>query len=344
MVRICEKKFWQIGVILEIEKLLKRFSSTVDNEIMNYIPQNSKQTLYDAERYVFSTGGKRLRSTLCLLTCETLGGDVKKAIPFGAAIEVIHNASLVHDDLEDGDKIRRNSPTVWVKYGIPQGINVGDGLISKAYECLLSSKNWLPDEQVLKLCEMFTNALILTVEGQDMEFDLKNRNEVTIEEYTEMAQKKAGMLIGLSLSSGAFIAGRQDLQSNLMEYGKKIGTVFQIKDDILNLFGKVEYGKEIGSDIKEGKKTIMIIDCLNKCELNEKEKSLRILKKDRTKVTKNEIKFVVGLIKKYKSKDTALNYAKKMNNEARAILKKIDNKILKNVLSKLSDFMLERRY
>lgn len=331
---------------MEIENILKKFSTAINNEITKYVSKGSKTILYDAMEYVFSTGGKKLRSALCLLTCETLGGDSTKAISFATAIEIIHNASLVHDDLEDGDKIRRNLPTVWTKYGIPQGINIGDGLIFKAYECLLSSKKFLSEEQVLKLAEMFTNSLVTLVEGQNMEFDFRNRDDVRKDEYVEMAEKKAGVLIGLSLSSGALIADKPDnLQSDLMEYGKKIGLAFQIRDDILNLFGKnTEYGKEIGNDIKEGKRTLIVIDCLNKCKDDEKEKLLQILKRERNKVTKDEVQFAIDLMEKYNSKESASNYAKEIINEANNILNKINNDKLKDVLNKLSNFMIERRY
>ncbi len=319
---------------------LSNFSEMVNKEIAKHVNNGFKSTtLFNAVQYAFSTGGKRLRSSLCLLMCETLGGNTTKALPFAVAIEIIHNATLVHDDLEDGDSVRRNSPTVWVKYGIPHGINTGDGLIFKAYECLLSSS--FTEKQILELTEMLTKSLMKIVDGQSMEFDFRQRDDIRTEEYFDMVEKKTAELMGLSLSSAAFITNKRDLQPLLMEYGKKLGLAFQIRDDILNLFGDgVEYGKEIGGDIKEGKRTLMIIDCLKKCKESEKERLINILKRGRNRVTKNDVKFAIELVKKYKSKEEALDYIRKIKNEIHMLLNKINDAKLKLLLGELFDLII----
>lgn len=330
-------------VKLNLQDYIKKFKPIVDEKIKESIPRGFPN-LYDAINYVFTTGGKRLRPIMCLVVCDVLKGDIRKAINFATAIELIHQFSLVHDDIQDEDKIRRGFPTVWKKYGIPHAINIGDSMIFKAYECLFKTK--LPPEKVLKLAEVFTDALIRVVEGQNMEMNFRERDEITTEEYMQMVWRKSGILFGTALWAGAFIANiNEKVQGALLNFGKKIGTAFQIRDDVLNLIGKQEkYGKEIGGDIKEGKRTLIIIHCLSNCTKNEKEELLRILKTPREKVTNKDVKFAIVLAKKYNSIEFAQTHSENLIEDARAELKKINNEKLRKILDEFAGFMIRREY
>jgi len=328
---------------LKIENFSKEFIPLIDKEIEKIIESGKFPNLYDGMEYAISAGGKRLRPVLCLTICKTLGGNIEDALPFAASIEIIHNFTLVHDDIEDGDELRRGLPSVWKKYGIPHAINIGDGMIFKAYECMLKSD--LPTEKVLKLADMFTDTIMKIIEGQDMELNLSEKDFVTVDEYEEMTGKKDGVLFGLSLSGGAIIANASEQTvRNLMEYGKMIGTAFQIRDDILNLTGKQErYGKEIYGDIKEGKRTLVTINCLESCNKVEKRKLLEILKKPREKVNNDDISFVLSLIKKYKSTQFASKRTEKLLEESKKYLKNIDDR-LRDIIEEFSEFMVKREY
>ena len=328
---------------MKIENFSKEFIPLIDKEIKKIIESGKFPNLYDGMEYAISAGGKRLRPVLCLTICKTLGGNIEDALPFAASIEIIHNFTLVHDDIEDGDELRRGLPSVWKKYGIPHAINIGDGMIFKAYECMLKSD--LPTEKVLKLADMFTDTIMKIIEGQDMELNLSEKDFVTVDEYEEMTGKKDGVLFGLSLSGGAIIANASEQTvRNLMEYGKMIGTAFQIRDDILNLTGKQErYGKEIYGDIKEGKRTLVTINCLESCNKVEKRKLLEILKKPREKVNNDDISFVLSLIKKYKSTQFASKRTEKLLEESKKYLKNIDDR-LRDIIEEFSEFMVKREY
>jgi geranylgeranyl diphosphate synthase type I len=330
-------------VNLNLQNYIKKFKPIVDEKIKEIIPSGFPN-LYDAMNYAFATGGKRLRPIMCLAVCDVLGGEVEKALPFAISIEFIHSFSLIHDDIQDEDKIRRGFPTVWKKYGIPHAINVGDGMIFKAYECLFKTK--LPPEKVLKLAEILTNALIRVVEGQNMEMNFRERNDVTAEEYMQMIWRKSGILFGTALWAGAFIADAPEkTQMALLNFGKKIGSAFQIRDDVLNLIGEQEkYGKEIGGDIKEGKRTLIVIHCLSHCKENEKEKLLKILKTPREKVVDKDVEFVIELVKKYNSIKFAQTYSENLIEDARIELKKINNEKLRKILNEFADFMIRRKY
>lgn len=330
---------------MNLNEYSNKFLSVINEEIRKNIPKDSFSNLYDAMFYVFETGGKRLRSILCLAVCESLGGDTEDALPFAVAIEIAHNALLVHDDMEDGDIIRRGKPSIWIKYGIPHGMNIGDGMYFKAYESFINAKK-LPAQKVVKLSEIFTETLMRIIEGQNMEFNFRARDDVTAEEYEEMVWRKSGTLITASLIGAATIAEAPDkVIKVLKEYGRKIGIAFQIKDDILNLIGDQEkYGKEIGGDIKEGKKTLVMIHCLSHCDKNERKKLLEILKKSRKAVTKDDVKLAMVLVKKYGSIEFAGGHSTELIQKAKQLLTKIDNVKLKNILEEFADFMVKREF
>ena len=325
---------------------MKTFVPLIEKEIKSAIKIHGFPNLYDGMEYAIGTGGKRLRPILCLAICKSLGEDFKKAIPFATAIELVHNFTLIHDDIEDGDHIRRGKPTVWKKYGIAHAINIGDGMIFRAYEELEKSRNILQIEKVLDLIHIFNNSIMKVIEGQNMEFNFRKKDSIKIKEYEEMATKKAGVLFGLSLAGAAIISNADGkIIQSLSKYGEKIGLVFQIRDDILNLKGKEDrYGKEIGGDIKEGKKTLIVIHCLKKCDSIEREGLLNILNKERKNVSSDDIEFSMKLIEKYRSIDFAEKYAEKMFKEANRHIKNIGNKNLMELFEEFSTFVIKRDY
>jgi geranylgeranyl diphosphate synthase type I len=210
-------------------------------------------------------GGKRLRPLLCLLACEAAGEDVQVALPAAAAIEILHNFSLVHDDIEDDSPTRRGRPAVWALWGVPQAINVGDALFALAHRTLgqLSEQD-VPADRVLGATHAFHDTCVALTEGQYLDMSFEARLDVTVDEYVEMIRGKTAALMGLSTQLGALLAGAPaDRIGHFHRFGRMLGIAFQIEDDILGIWGdEALMGKSAASDILEKKKTLPVVYAL----------------------------------------------------------------------------------
>lgn len=174
---------------MDIERMMEEKSHLIDKELEAVLEKDGIKNLNDAAWYHMSTGGKRIRPLLAILTCESLSGSSEKIIPFAAACEILHNWLLIHDDVEDGDRVRRNQPTVWVKYGVPHAVNVGDYLAQKVYELIMRSKGrGVDDETIVKMFNAMITTSLKTAEGQAMDMNLRNDDEPTEEYYLSMVE------------------------------------------------------------------------------------------------------------------------------------------------------------
>jgi len=212
--------------------------------------------------------GKFIRSTLCLLSCQAVGGDMCQALPAAAAVELIHNFSLIHDDIEDASDERHHRPAVWKLWGQSQAINAGDAIFTLAYIALLKLKEkGIADEKVASSTKMLSLACLELCDGQYLDVEYEDRLDTTIEDYLDMAAKKTAALFAVSTSLGAYL-GSED--SKLMGFfhlfGKELGIAYQIYDDILGIWGMGEnIGKPV-SDISQKKKTLPIVYGLQNSE------------------------------------------------------------------------------
>jgi geranylgeranyl diphosphate synthase type I len=210
--------------------------------------------------------GKRLRPILCLLACAEVGGQAGDALPAAAAIEILHNFSLVHDDIEDGDEARRHRPTVWKLWGVPQAINAGDGMFALAFAAMqrLSSCGVAPPV-VLAALDVFTRTCVALTEGQYLDMSFERRNQVSVEEYRRMIAGKTAALVGASIAIGAQIGGASPNQVQaLQRFGQEIGLAFQIQDDVLGIWGDPAVtGKAAGNDVLRKKKSLPMLHALN---------------------------------------------------------------------------------
>jgi len=325
-----------------IERMQNEKAHLIDKEIESVFPKKGLKNLDDAVWYHLGTGGKRLRPILSIMTCEALGGETKKILPFAASCEILHNWLLVHDDIEDGDKIRRNQDAVWVKYGTAHGINVGDYMCQKVYELILKSKKYgVADSIIFKLLDAMVTTSVRTAEGQTMDINLRQNNNPTEKEYMDMVTGKTAYYLTVAIVGGAIVAGRDDLLNNIIEFGKCAGPAFQIRDDVLDLTeGKGR--NEIGRDIKEGKRSILVIHCLKRCDKNEREKLLKILNKDVKQTTDKDVLYAKKLFEKYGS----IDYADKKSEELIIKAKKVSQKMppkLKEILDFFADYLIKRK-
>ncbi|MEE9439717.1 MAG: polyprenyl synthetase family protein [Saprospiraceae bacterium] len=226
----------------------------------NYLLENQfverPQNLYAPVNYILKIGGKRIRPLMLLLASDLIGSELKNALPAALAVEVFHNFTLLHDDIMDQAPLRRGMLTVHTKYNINTAILSGDVMLIHAYN-LLSSYD---ADISCKLMKVFNKMAIDVCEGQQLDMDFEDRQEVSVSEYIDMITKKTSVLIGASLQMGGILAGMDTKSAtHLYYYGVNIGIAFQMQDDILDTFGDGKVGKQPGGDIIQNKKTYLYI-------------------------------------------------------------------------------------
>jgi len=211
--------------------------------------------------------GKRIRPTLTLLCCEASGGEWQTALPAAAAVELLHNFSLIHDDIEDGDPVRRGRPTMWKVWGIPQAINAGDALYTIAHTTLNGLTDYhLPPERILVARQRFDRACIALTQGQHLDLGFESRSSVSEAEYLRMISGKTAALIEAACGLGALIAGSENV-AQYEAYGCGLGLAFQIQDDVLGIWGDPQVtGKPAGNDLRNHKKSLPVAYGLDRSE------------------------------------------------------------------------------
>ena len=254
---------------------LKDIQEYVNTEFENLNFSKDPQKLYDPFNYVLSNGGKKIRPALTLLGCSLFDNDIKKALPAAIALEIFHNFTLLHDDIMDKAEIRRGKPSVHKKWNESVAILAGDAMLIKAYEYLLK----LSKEQFYNVFEVFNQTALRVCEGQQYDMDFENRLDVSENEYLKMIQLKTSVLIAACLKIGAIIGNATTEEADaLYDFGIYIGIGFQLKDDYLDTYGNVKtFGKKIGGDICENKKTYMLINALELANKKQKTELLSII-------------------------------------------------------------------
>lgn len=333
---------------MKLTEFLEKQRSMIDREMEAVIPRDSEiEDLYTAHWEFLGQGGKRWRPIMCVLVHEGLGGKAEDILPFAAAIELIHNFSLIHDDIEDGDRSRRGIPTLWVKYGVPKAINIGDNLLNKAYESAtrLKERN-VPLEKILWAIELLSRSTATLSEGQALEMSFLDRWDVTEDEYLEMVWKKTGVLVSAACAGGAYLANSDgSVVEDMREYGRLIGPAFQIVDDVLNVSGDYEkYKKEIGGDIGEGKKTLMVIHLLEHCSPGTREEARSILAKPREETSKGDYARVIEMMRDHGSIEYARGVARDYLARAKGKMMCLPDVEERDILLELTEFLVRRNF
>ncbi len=234
------------------------FLQQIENRILEVIPQSAPNELYEPFRYIMKEGGKRLRPVITLIGCGISGEDPLKALDSAVAIEILHNFTLVHDDIMDNSPLRRGRQTIHEKWNSAIAILTGDVMIGYAYKLLPSSTNHSRADEILSI---FSKELIEVCEGQVFDMVFNEKKDVTIADYINMIDKKTARLIETSAVIGAHIGFGDSIEIDAMKnIAHNIGLAFQIQDDLLDMTAnQADFGKKIGKDVVEGKKTYLIL-------------------------------------------------------------------------------------
>jgi len=252
--------------MLSIEKYQEEFVAHLSRCAITKEPKN----LYEPITYILNLGGKRLRPVLTLMAADVFNAGYKKALHAALSIEIFHNFSLVHDDIMDDAPLRRGKATVHEKWNINTGILSGDAMLILAYQLFENyDVNTFQD-----LAKLFSRTALQVCEGQQYDIDFETRGDVTITEYLKMIEYKTAVLVGAALQMGAIVARVSiDDQKNIYEFGKNLGIAFQLQDDYLDAFGNPEtFGKQVGGDIIENKKTYLYLKALEFSNKEERDK------------------------------------------------------------------------
>ena len=252
---------------------IQQYREEFEKYLNAYTPPKTPQNLYNPVSYFLALEGKRIRPILTLLSCDLFNGNYKDSLDAALAVEVFHNFSLVHDDIMDEAPLRRGNQTVHQKWDLSTAILSGDVMLILAYQ-LFENYN---ENIFVALAKLFSKTAVEVCEGQQLDIDFSKLNDINSTKYLNMIELKTAVLIGASMKMGAIVAKASDNeQENIYEFGKNLGIAFQIQDDFLDTFGdEKKFGKVIGGDIIENKKTLLYV------------KSMEIFnEEDKTELTK----------------------------------------------------------
>jgi geranylgeranyl diphosphate synthase type I len=259
-----------------------------------------------------ASAGKRVRPMLCLLACEACGGDWEQALPAGASVELLHNFSLVHDDIEDRDETRRGRPTLWRVWGEARGINAGDTLFALTQLAMLRlSERNVPAATVVTAMRLLNDTNVTLTSGQHLDIGFESRSEVPVADYLVMIEGKTAALLACSCELGALVAAASDERREcLRSFGHHMGLTFQMRDDVLGIWGDPALtGKPVGADVARRKKSLPILHGL------ERNAELVALLAQET-LSEADVRHATELLEKTNSRAYAEQLAQEHHNQA----------------------------
>ena len=286
----------------EIKTEINFIASKISQFILSNVSGNPEHLYYASLHYIKS-GGKRIRPFMSVKSCQLFGGKIETSIPYASSVELIHNFTLVHDDIMDNDSLRHNVPAVHKQFGVPIAILSGDVLFSKAFHIIshYGEKSGLSSETLIKMVNLLSSACIEICEGQAL--DIKMSTDVDFsskDKYLYMIEKKTAALFKVSCELGTLSSSNYNQIDidNLSNYGKKIGIAFQLIDDLIGIYGDSKItGKAVGNDIREGKKTFPILLAIQNLDTEDKVKLRKVFgKKNATDESIKEIVNRIALI------------------------------------------------
>ncbi len=335
---------------------LKEYKKQVDEYIFGKLPRFHSvpevNSLFQMMSDYPSRGGKGLRPSILLIFCRAYGGKIESALNTAAALELFQNWIVIHDDIEDGSELRRGLPALHIKHGVPLALNAGDALAGKMWEFLKNNRQILGPELTLDIIEQFLNMYSMTTAGQHIELSwVKNKRwDLNRDDYLNMCRHKTSWYTCATPSwIGALIAGADvKFKEIIFDFGLDLGVAFQIQDDILNLVGDEEvYGKEIGGDLWEGKRTLITINLMDKTNPEHKKFLLEVFDRPRSQKKSEDIEKIMKLIEEYDCIQSAMDSSIELATRAKKKFTRLDGAIdetQRNLILEMIDFMINRKF
>jgi geranylgeranyl diphosphate synthase type I len=346
-----DEAVWLMSVDLFVDYLIG-VSPEIDEKLHQFLDKASKTSslytyLYSILDEFISRGGKRVRPAMTMLACEAVGGEPRKALASGCAIEFFHAAALIHDDIMDASIMRRDQKCAHIIHGEPLAINAGDYALGLVCTIVVRDPG-LTDATKLAVLDVIGEMSARTVEGQalDVGWVRDDVYDLTTDDYLDMALGKTGYYSGIApLKVGAIIGGATaEERKALVAFGKNSSIAFQIQDDLLNIVGDEQtLGKDFLNDVLESKRTLMIIHCLEQAEAADKKRLVELLRVGHDK-SHEEVMEVVGLLRRYDSVGFARSLARNLIVEAGSYLSVLRESAARDVLMSMADFFLDREH
>jgi len=336
--------FKELGDFLEESS--KKVEPKIEELLFSYVDEKNRE----AVKYQISTGGKRLRPALALTACQMLGGKIEDSLYPAASLEILHNYSLIIDDIVDKSTLRRKEPTCWFKLGKSTAECISIYYSAAIFQGANRSK------KPIEISEILAKSMKVLVDGEilDILFEQSGRSnepyikqnrydKVTDQDYFEMVSKKTAVLIQASCEIGALVANakKNDLEK-IKEYGLNLGIAFQIQDDILDIFGSQKsFGKRKGQDIAEGKLgNIVILFACREFSAQDKKNFLETIRKNN--VNNKEVKEIIEKIKKTKALSLSMAKAQEFISKAKKALEFLPQNKWNDILKEIADFVIKR--
>lgn len=333
-----------------MSRLLSQLAETAEkvNQFIDEVVglESEPTLLYQAAHHIIDAGGKRLRPYLVLKSCRLVGGREEDALPTAAALELLHTFTLIHDDIIDEDEKRRNLPTVHVEWGVPTAIVTGDLLFAKVYETITrhTDSAHVSPKRILRVLKDVSEATVTICEGQILDMMFEHRDTVSEDQYFRMIQAKTAALFETSARCGGILGGGKKREvERLGKYGYYAGTGFQVIDDVLGLTADEKaLGKPVGSDIREGKRTLIIVHALEQASEDQRKKILETL--GNRSASPEQLREVVGLVDSLDSIRYAEEKAKKYIQQSKMALASFPASEDREDLISLADLVFGRKY
>lgn len=323
-----------------------RSSLPGDDPVLGYTLRYHMGWVDQTGRVTLGNSGKALRPTLCLFACQAAYGDYRPALPAAAAIELVHNFSLIHDDIQDGDKERRHQPTLWWLWGKPQAFHAGVAMRVIASMTLSRLANdAVPLSRLLKANQILDERCLEMIEGQYLDISYESSLDITVDNYLDMISRKTGALIGCSLEMGALYGGAEDnLISCFHSCGCKLGLAFQIRDDMLGVWGDSRLtGKPLASDIRRKKKSLPVVYVFQNAKGQQRTELETIYRN--AEVGDTEVSRVLDIMNNLGAQDYSWRMARRYREEALADLKHLSlSQSDQHLFAEVANFLVERNY
>jgi len=322
--------------VVNFEQRMIAYRDLINDRLKQVVTRKTPVSFYEPVHYILEGEGKRIRPILVILACQAVGGNEDDCLDAAIAIEILHNFTLVHDDIMDRDDLRRGRQTVHKKWDEATAILVGDGLVALAYHYLLKSKT----DRIREISDIFTTGIIDLCEGQALDKEFENSFDIDLNQYMTMVEMKTARLLMIASEIGAIIGGGNEQQRKILrEFSRELGCAFQIQDDILDM--ELTSRKTFGSDIKQKKKTYLFIHANNNASAPIKKQIMDIYQKDA--ITQDDIFAVQRLFETSGSLDFARQVVDRGINNALTMLYQLPPSASQQDLMSLLNWILERK-